>query len=703
MKLFRYLAIVALLVLGSCSKEGSTFLESGSKVKVTLRGINSAPSETRLYFGEPDGGKIPFLWDEGDRIGIYLSQNDIAVPLNENLKTTLSSGGSSTGAGTPLGRFEATLSNIEPNNNYNLNLYFPWSVDAGNSSGQIAHRLSPFQVQSEASNSRHLTKAGGFASAVVDFTTPASLAGFSPDLSFTLTHQSAYIQFNLWAQSGEYSGWKVKTISIAAPADIPLSGNMNYNSSSDELTLKDGESKTNSVTLEIESPIVLSTTKQYAYMALFPTDVRGKELIFTYTLENPLENRLVELKRVRSVSSSATAFEKGTLYTIDEEFPALFDSQIWSSKEISLDINYYKEIVKGYIVYANIPSIQVKYSSNTQDISFAVVNEAFYQTAPVQEVAPIGINTIYQAASISKIVFAYAVMRLNDRGIIDLDTPLWEYYPGLLEMFSDQQNQEKAKVLTARMALTHITGLDNSTYSNISFVREPGTYGYSGPGTYLLQKTVEHITGKLVDQIAQEEVFTPLGMEHTSYVWKPEYETTAARGYLNSGSWGWNPWSSSAISKDGNVAYTMRTNAEEITIFMKAMMKGVGLSREKYEEMISAHGNFVAAAVVGREKQSIYRALGFVIEKNEELGDIIWHTGNNQNFKGMTLFIADRNITLSYFVNGQHSFNLNDPIVKLFLKNKYPLSSFGSGTFIPTKNDDDPEGNAGSSPIIRED
>src|ERR1700761_3944209 len=36
-------------------------------------------------------------------------------------------------------------------------------------------------------------------------------------------------------------------------------------------------------------------------------------------------------------------------------------------------------------------------------------------------------NTVFEAASLSKCVFSYIVMRLYDRGIISLDTPLSQY------------------------------------------------------------------------------------------------------------------------------------------------------------------------------------------------------------------------------------------------------------------------------------
>ena len=44
--------------------------------------------------------------------------------------------------------------------------------------------------------------------------------------------------------------------------------------------------------------------------------------------------------------------------------------------------------------------------------------------------APIDDETIFEAASLSKPVFAYAVMKLVDAGVIDLDTPIAHYLPG---------------------------------------------------------------------------------------------------------------------------------------------------------------------------------------------------------------------------------------------------------------------------------
>lgn len=114
---------------------------------------------------------------------------------------------------------------------------------------------------------------------------------------------------------------------------------------------------------------------------------------------------------------------------------------------------------------------------------------------------------------------AYVVLKLYERGVIDLDTPLDNYwqYPRL-------SHEPKAKLMTARMALTHTTGLPNWTKPRGAALQSaftPGTdFKYSGEGYLYLQKVIEHITGKSLEEIAQEEVFEPLGMQESHYIYK---------------------------------------------------------------------------------------------------------------------------------------------------------------------------------------
>ena len=62
---------------------------------------------------------------------------------------------------------------------------------------------------------------------------------------------------------------------------------------------------------------------------------------------------------------------------------------------------------------------------------------------------PVTDASVFEAASLSKPVFAYAVLKLADAGKIDLDTPLVTYLPGRYDVDGD----DRVKLITARHVL----------------------------------------------------------------------------------------------------------------------------------------------------------------------------------------------------------------------------------------------------------
>ena len=82
------------------------------------------------------------------------------------------------------------------------------------------------------------------------------------------------------------------------------------------------------------------------------------------------------------------------------------------------------------------------------------------------------------SASLSKPVFAYAALRLNERGVFDLDTPLAEYLP-----YERLIDESRYRQITARMVMSHSTGLPNWGGDRLNLNADPGTaWGYSGEG-----------------------------------------------------------------------------------------------------------------------------------------------------------------------------------------------------------------------------
>lgn len=127
-------------------------------------------------------------------------------------------------------------------------------------------------------------------------------------------------------------------------------------------------------------------------------------------------------------------------------------------------------------------------------------------------------DTIFEAASLSKPVFASALLRLVREKALDLDQPLYRILP----LVSDP----RAKFITARHLLSHSSGLQNwrtPQDGKFEFAFAPGErFSYSGEGYFYLQRVVEKITGTPFAQYMRETVFEPLGMTRSSYLWRED-------------------------------------------------------------------------------------------------------------------------------------------------------------------------------------
>jgi CubicO group peptidase (beta-lactamase class C family) len=141
-------------------------------------------------------------------------------------------------------------------------------------------------------------------------------------------------------------------------------------------------------------------------------------------------------------------------------------------------------------------------------------------------------DTVFEVASISKVITAYAALALVERGVLSLDEPVTQYLSQPWLPPSDYADQ-----ITLRHLLTHTSGLTNHINPvDKSIVSQPGErYEYSGVGFIYLQEVMEQATGKSLEQIAQELVFKPLAIESSSFVAPPQLLPRLAYGHINYG------------------------------------------------------------------------------------------------------------------------------------------------------------------------
>ena len=346
----------------------------------------------------------------------------------------------------------------------------------------------------------------------------------------------------------------------------------------------------------------------------------------------------------------------------------------------------YKDAVKEIIVKAEVPLIQLESNFNGEKYSCQIENPNFYDSLKIASGEATPKPAVFQAASLSKVVFAYIVMKMYQRGEIDLDTPICNYTD--IDRFEDK---EQAARLTARLVLTHRTGLPNWSKgpSTQEWPTSPITfkfpvdscYGYSGEGFAFLQRAVEKIRGKKIDEIAKEEVFTPLGMEYTSYEWQPMYDTLCVDGYNKAGE-----NRGKGRHPRANVGYTLRTCAADYAKFLNELLNGTSLKPEIKEVFFTPCKEKAIRYSDTHRKSDDYIAwaMGIGTEDNPEFGKVLWHWGDNGSFKALFLIIPSANGYLTYFTNSNHGHDIINDITALFIKNQAP---FAVNDWINKRND----------------
>jgi len=161
---------------------------------------------------------------------------------------------------------------------------------------------------------------------------------------------------------------------------------------------------------------------------------------------------------------------------------------------------------------------------------------------------PVSLDTLFEAASLSKPLFAYATLKLVEQGVLDLDTSLAEYLPDCRISIpipttgsSPQQfvlDKPQLELVTARHVLSHTTGFPNwpSNERPLKTHFVPGErFSYSGTGYSVLQSIVEIITGQPSAEYAQVNVLEPLGMKNSRFLWTGQENLSVALGHNENG------------------------------------------------------------------------------------------------------------------------------------------------------------------------
>jgi len=191
------------------------------------------------------------------------------------------------------------------------------------------------------------------------------------------------------------------------------------------------------------------------------------------------------------------------------------------------NIRHLEQHIDTFLQAEHVPGLALALVQG-QEVIYA---RGFGTTSVEDGALPITPETLFGIGSTTKPLTGTAILRLVERGLVELDTPVKHYLPDL--RLSDPAATEQ---VTLRMLLSHTAGLPTRyrpfgrrdpealeawvrhELPHLEFVAPPGkVHSYSNPGIILVGYVAQVVSGKAFAELMAEEVFGPLDMQRTTF------------------------------------------------------------------------------------------------------------------------------------------------------------------------------------------
>jgi CubicO group peptidase (beta-lactamase class C family) len=319
---------------------------------------------------------------------------------------------------------------------------------------------------------------------------------------------------------------------------------------------------------------------------------------------------------------------------------------VWTSRLDSL-----AQALPSWMTEAGIPGL-----------SLAVVTsrEAWYHdfgliSAETEEA--IGPETLFEAASLSKPVFAHIVLDEVAGGLLGLDAPLEEYWD-----YPDLRLDPQRGGITARIVLSHRTGLPNWRRDGPLRIQfEPGSrFQYSGEGYVYLQRVLAALTGTSLENLAREKLLAPLGLDRSGFTFRgvePDHALPHdSRGH---------PLAKRPAEPPGNAAASLHTTARDYGEFVSATLRMAKSAPDRFEGVTERLADVADGVGWG---------LGWGLEYPNERGSpALWHWGDNGPFKAFVYADPVSDVGFVFFANSMNGLAITQRVLEHLFPGAHPL------------------------------
>jgi len=272
--------------------------------------------------------------------------------------------------------------------------------------------------------------------------------------------------------------------------------------------------------------------------------------------------------------------------------------------------------------------------------------------------AKVSDDTVFEAASLSKPLFALAVMKMAATGPLDLDRPLtWV-------MNKPWPEDPQVQKITARMVLDHTSGLPNRADGPLEVMFPPGSrWSYSGEGYRLLQRALHDLTGQSLESLVRGAAIVPISMRSTS--WRPAPGVALATGHDRDG----HPIAASAPDTP-DAASSLLTTAGDYAKFVAAIVNA------RVIDMRPPTIELTRTPQVDVDKSlGLAWGLGWAIQRTD-VGNVFFQWGSNPGFKAFALGDPVERDGIVILTNGDNGLEIAEPVTKAVLGRTWPLFKF---------------------------
>jgi CubicO group peptidase (beta-lactamase class C family) len=320
-----------------------------------------------------------------------------------------------------------------------------------------------------------------------------------------------------------------------------------------------------------------------------------------------------------------------------------------------------------------------------------------YGFSDVEKRKPISpAETLFRPGSISKLFTWTSVMQLVEQGKLDLNRDVNDYLDYKIP-------PAFGKPITLRNILTHTSGFEETAkelfVADASKMRPLGEYlrehipgrifppgvtpAYSNYATALAGYIVQRTSGKPFEQYVADNIYTPLGMNHTTFVQPlpPNLSPLMSNGYERASKEA-KPYEFVQAFPAGSVA----TSAADMCIFMMAHLQDGRWNDKQILKPETA--KLMHARAFGSDPRLNGMALGFY-EETRNGHRIIGHGGDTLYFHSDLHLIHDSNVGffVSYNSGGKGEVSGRTILFESFLDRYFPYTPPAPATVASAKED----------------